>query len=170
MRDISKTFPGVKALLRKVDLDVAQGEVLALAGENGAGKSTLMKVMTGVFRADPGGAILVEGTPVDDPRSGPCPVASASASSIRSSRWSRTSTSPRTSISRKEPLRPWRLYRQAPHAAGTHGGVLALLGIGLPARDTGGRAAHRPETARRDRQGDVLRCRASSSWTSRPRP
>jgi ribose transport system ATP-binding protein len=64
MRDISKTFPGVKAL-RKVDLDVARGEVRALAGENGAGKSTLMKVMTGVFRADPGGAILIEGEPVD---------------------------------------------------------------------------------------------------------
>ena len=64
MRDISKTFPGVKAL-RGVDLDVAQGEVLALAGENGAGKSTLMKVMTGVFPADPGGTILIEGAPVD---------------------------------------------------------------------------------------------------------
>ena len=61
---MSKTFPGVKAL-RKVDLDVSRGEVLALAGENGAGKSTLMKIMTGVFRADPGGAILIEGNPVE---------------------------------------------------------------------------------------------------------
>ena len=64
MRDISKTFPGVKAL-RNVDLNVSQGEVLALAGENGAGKSTLMKVMTGVFRADPGGVILIDGERVD---------------------------------------------------------------------------------------------------------
>ena len=63
MRDVSKTFPGVKAL-KEVSLDVSRGEVLALAGENGAGKSTLMKIMTGVFPADPGGAILIEGEPV----------------------------------------------------------------------------------------------------------
>ncbi len=64
MRDVSKTFPGVRAL-RGVDLDVSRGEVLALAGENGAGKSTLMKIMTGVFRADPGGTVLIEGNPVE---------------------------------------------------------------------------------------------------------
>jgi ribose transport system ATP-binding protein len=60
MHGISKTFPGVKALNR-VDLQLRRGEVHVLAGENGAGKSTLMKVMTGVFRADPGGVVRVEG-------------------------------------------------------------------------------------------------------------
>ncbi|MDX7952618.1 sugar ABC transporter ATP-binding protein [Lichenihabitans sp. Uapishka_5] len=64
MRDVSKTFPGVRAL-KHVDLDVSRGEVLALAGENGAGKSTLMKIMTGVFRADPGSVILIEGEPLE---------------------------------------------------------------------------------------------------------
>ncbi len=64
MRDVSKTFPGVRAL-NKVDLDVRLGEVHALAGENGAGKSTLMKIMTGVYKADPGGSIAIEGTPVE---------------------------------------------------------------------------------------------------------
>ena len=64
MRGISKTFPGVRAL-RRVDLRVRRAEVHALAGENGAGKSTLMKIMTGVLRADPGGAILVDGAPVE---------------------------------------------------------------------------------------------------------
>lgn len=64
MHDISKTFPGVRALNR-VDLQVRQGEVHALAGENGAGKSTLMKIMTGVTKSDPGGSIVVEGQPVD---------------------------------------------------------------------------------------------------------
>jgi ribose transport system ATP-binding protein len=59
MRRISKTFPGVKAL-DLVDLDVRAGEVHAVAGENGAGKSTLMKIMTGVFAADPGGEILID--------------------------------------------------------------------------------------------------------------
>ncbi|SDK82435.1 sugar ABC transporter ATP-binding protein [Aliiruegeria lutimaris] len=63
MHNISKTFPGVKAL-DHVDLKLNRGEVHALAGENGAGKSTLMKIMTGVYRADPGGSILVEGEEV----------------------------------------------------------------------------------------------------------
>jgi ribose transport system ATP-binding protein len=63
VRDISKTFPGVRALDR-VTLQVARGEVLALAGENGAGKSTLMKILTGVLAPDAGGQIRVEGDPV----------------------------------------------------------------------------------------------------------
>lgn len=63
MRNISKTFPGVKALDR-VNLEIRQGEVLALAGENGAGKSTLMKILTGVYAPDPGGSILIEGKEV----------------------------------------------------------------------------------------------------------
>jgi putative multiple sugar transport system ATP-binding protein len=37
MRNITKTFPGVKAL-NNVSFSVAQGEIHALVGENGAGK------------------------------------------------------------------------------------------------------------------------------------
>jgi len=48
MRNITKTFPGVKAL-ENVNLQVRQGEIHALMGENGAGKSTLMKVLSGVY-------------------------------------------------------------------------------------------------------------------------
>ena len=51
MRNISKTFPGVKAL-ENVNLDVYEGEIVALVGENGAGKSTLMKILTGVYSPD----------------------------------------------------------------------------------------------------------------------
>lgn len=47
MRNITKTFPGVKAL-DDVNFRVKQGEIHALVGENGAGKSTLMKVLSGV--------------------------------------------------------------------------------------------------------------------------
>ena len=63
MEDISKTFPGVRALDR-VDLKLNLGEIHVLAGENGAGKSTLMKIMTGVFAADPGGKIRIDGEDV----------------------------------------------------------------------------------------------------------
>ncbi len=63
MKNVSKTFSGVKALER-VSLDVACGEVLAIAGENGAGKSTLMKIMTGVYQPDAGGEIRIDGVVV----------------------------------------------------------------------------------------------------------
>ena len=48
MRNITKTFPGVKAL-DNVNLQVEEGEIHALVGENGAGKSTLMNVLSGIF-------------------------------------------------------------------------------------------------------------------------
>jgi len=48
MRDITKEFPGVKAL-QNVTLEVERGHVHAICGENGAGKSTLMKVLSGVY-------------------------------------------------------------------------------------------------------------------------
>ncbi len=53
MRNISKTFPGVRAL-QDVSLEVQTGEVHALVGENGAGKSTLMRILGGVHQRDAG--------------------------------------------------------------------------------------------------------------------
>jgi D-xylose transport system ATP-binding protein len=53
LRGICKRFGAVQALT-EVDLDVRQGEVVALVGDNGAGKSTLIKVISGVGPADEG--------------------------------------------------------------------------------------------------------------------
>ncbi len=53
MYGIQKYFPGVHAL-DNAQLEVREGEVMALIGENGAGKSTLMKILTGVYTKDAG--------------------------------------------------------------------------------------------------------------------
>ncbi len=63
MVDISKSFPGVKAL-DKVSLNVHRGTVHALMGENGAGKSTLMKCLFGIYAKD-SGHIYLEGKEID---------------------------------------------------------------------------------------------------------
>src|SRR4030042_6200386 len=53
MVDIEKNFRAVQAL-KKVNLEIRQGEILGLLGDNGAGKSTLIKVLAGVFPPDRG--------------------------------------------------------------------------------------------------------------------
>jgi D-xylose transport system ATP-binding protein len=62
LRGITKTF-GAVAALTDVDLDVAEGQVVAIVGDNGAGKSTLVKVLSGVHAAD-AGTISFEGREV----------------------------------------------------------------------------------------------------------
>ena len=57
MRNINKSFPGVKAL-SNISFSVKPGEVHVLLGENGAGKSTLMKVLSGVYQPDSGSIVL----------------------------------------------------------------------------------------------------------------
>ncbi len=53
---VSKMFGGVRAL-DDVSFELREGEVHCLAGENGSGKSTLIKLISGVYRPEPGAAI-----------------------------------------------------------------------------------------------------------------
>lgn len=57
MTGICKSFPGVRALWN-AQLELGEGEVLALLGENGAGKSTLVKVLAGAHQPDAGDIFL----------------------------------------------------------------------------------------------------------------
>lgn len=53
VRGVYKAF-GLNEVLKGIDLDVGEGEVLALIGGNGAGKSTLMKIIMGIYQPDKG--------------------------------------------------------------------------------------------------------------------
>ncbi len=53
LRGITKRFGAVQALTA-VDLDIAAGHVIALAGDNGAGKSVLIKCISGIHPPDEG--------------------------------------------------------------------------------------------------------------------
>lgn len=62
VRGMTKAF-GSNKVLKSVDLDLEQGEILALIGGNGAGKSTLMKIIMGIYQPD-SGEISINGKPL----------------------------------------------------------------------------------------------------------
>lgn len=61
VRGIGKSFAG-NQVLSGIDLDVFEGEVVAVVGENGAGKSTLSSIIAGLILPD-AGAMTWEGKP-----------------------------------------------------------------------------------------------------------
>ncbi|MFU8873707.1 ABC transporter ATP-binding protein [Micromonospora sp. SL4-19] len=67
---VSRTFDGrsgrVEAL-RGIDLEVAEGEFVAVLGRSGCGKSTLLRMIAGLLPAT-AGEITVGGTPITKPR------------------------------------------------------------------------------------------------------
>ncbi len=62
VRDASVTLEG-RPVLRQVDLQVSEGEIVALLGANGSGKSTLVRAAVGLVPLDDG-EIELFGTPL----------------------------------------------------------------------------------------------------------
>jgi simple sugar transport system ATP-binding protein len=63
LRALRKSYGGVEAL-KGIDLDIEQGEVLAICGDNGAGKSTLIRIISGADTRS-GGGVSFRGEAVD---------------------------------------------------------------------------------------------------------
>ncbi|MCL4768235.1 MAG: ABC transporter ATP-binding protein [Hyphomicrobiaceae bacterium] len=57
---LTKSFGGLVAVDR-IDLAIRKGEVRGIIGPNGSGKSTLFNLISGVYRADPGGKVVFDG-------------------------------------------------------------------------------------------------------------
>lgn len=53
VRNLSKTIRG-KKVLKNINFDIYEGEIVGLVGANGAGKSTLLKIMTGLYSIESG--------------------------------------------------------------------------------------------------------------------
>ncbi|MCF4166546.1 energy-dependent translational throttle protein EttA [Zavarzinia compransoris] len=64
MKDLSKTYPGGKTVLKNVWLSFLPGAKIGVLGGNGAGKSTLMKIMAGIDTEFNGEAWAADGVKV----------------------------------------------------------------------------------------------------------
>ncbi len=67
---VTKTYQGQSGgetrVLGGIDLDVEEGEFIAILGFSGAGKTTLISAIAGLIEPD-GGGILLRGKPIDGP-------------------------------------------------------------------------------------------------------
>ena len=61
MKDLSKTYPGGKQVLKNIYLSFYPGAKIGIVGVNGAGKSTLMKIMAGMDTEFTGEAWAADG-------------------------------------------------------------------------------------------------------------
>jgi branched-chain amino acid transport system ATP-binding protein len=62
VRELTTNYHGLVAITG-VSVDVADGEIVCIAGANGAGKSTLLKSIAGMERAQ-GGSVELQGQPI----------------------------------------------------------------------------------------------------------
>src|SRR5437899_5947477 len=69
LRDVRKSYEtprGPHLVLQGIDLDVEEGEFIAIVGYSGSGKTTLVSLIAGLLAPD-AGDVVIDGTRVDAP-------------------------------------------------------------------------------------------------------
>ncbi|MDB2407617.1 ATP-binding cassette domain-containing protein [Jannaschia sp.] len=65
LTDVSKVYGGEVEVLKDIDLDIQQGELIVFVGPSGCGKSTLLRMIAGLEKIS-GGTLEIDGEVVND--------------------------------------------------------------------------------------------------------
>jgi alpha-glucoside transport system ATP-binding protein len=65
LTDVEKTYGGTVTVLRDIDLDIKEGELIVFVGPSGCGKSTLLRMIAGLEKIT-GGTLEIDGMVVND--------------------------------------------------------------------------------------------------------
>ena len=68
IKDLSKVYDNGFEALKKINLDIKKGEIIALLGPNGAGKTTLISIICGIVTPSSGKVTVEEFDIIDDYR------------------------------------------------------------------------------------------------------
>ena len=68
IKDLSKIYDNGFEALKKINLDIKKGEIIALLGPNGAGKTTLISIICGIVTPSSGKVTVEEFDIIDDYR------------------------------------------------------------------------------------------------------
>jgi putative ABC transport system ATP-binding protein len=87
LRGLQKTYKTGKVefeALKGVDLDIEEGQLVAIVGPSGSGKSTMLNMITGIDRPT-GGSVTIAGDRIDQMRKTSSPRGGAPTSGSSSS-------------------------------------------------------------------------------------
>ena len=65
LTDVAKTYGGTVDVLKDINLDIQQGELIVFVGPSGCGKSTLLRMIAGLEKIT-GGTLEIDGVMVND--------------------------------------------------------------------------------------------------------
>jgi len=65
LTDVAKTYGGTVDVLKNINLDIQQGELIVFVGPSGCGKSTLLRMIAGLEKIT-GGTLEIDGQVVND--------------------------------------------------------------------------------------------------------
>ena len=68
IKDLSKVYENGFEALKKINLDIKKGEIIALLGPNGAGKTTLISIICGIVTPSSGKVTVEDFDIIDDYR------------------------------------------------------------------------------------------------------